>query len=216
MIEIHAKESPLYVASRIIEIPSDERAAEALQKDAVARRVLAKNVELRDGDRAGSRLNLNVLKSTGVAVNTIHAPTNKDGYRENRGGWAGKAMSYRPVVQLRDCYLNCHQVERERIATGSASKSPMASADGNLDLVSPVRTDGIELRFNPKRERLFVDANNHPVQWVEHATVVGHRVYARGLIRYYEFEEEAPKKEGSAPCRVVFPGEGQMQITMFK
>lgn len=207
MIQINAKDSPLYVSSRIIDIPTDEQVAEALHKDATARRVLAKGITIENGQLVGTRLNLNVLKSTGVCVNTVHAPTNKDGYKKNRGWFNGQAQTYLPVVMLQNAYCNVHQAARDKIASGQASKHPMACLDGQAIIGEPIRTDGIELRFNPKRERFFVDANNHPVQFVEFATVVGHRVYARGIIRYYGSADEAPAKVGKAPCAVEFAAE---------
>ncbi len=205
MISVQAKDSPLYARTRIIEIPDAEAVAHALQRDATARRILAKNIPLHDGMYCGTRLNLNVLRSTGIAVNTVHAPTNKVGYKHNKGWYNGAAMSYQAVVVLRNAFCNVQQVARDRIATGVAKKSPIASVDGELDLTGPIRLDGVELRFNPARERLFVDLNGHPVHFVEHATVVGHRVYARGTIRYYEHVDEAPAKVGNAPCAVIFP-----------
>ncbi len=185
---------------------------EALSRDATARRIMAKNTALYDGMLCGARLNLNVLRSTGVAVNTIHAPTNKHGYKQNKGWFNGAALSYQAVTVIRNGYCNVQQSSRDKIAMGTANKSPIACIDGELDCQSNIRLDGVELRFNPARERLFVDANGHPVQFVEYATVVGHRVYARGLIRYYEHEGEAPPKVGNAPCAVVFPSQDRKRL----
>jgi hypothetical protein len=206
MLEIAASSSHLYQSSRIVAVPTDEVASAALSRDSTARRILAKNHTLQDGQMVGSRLNLNVLKSTGVFVNTIHAPTNASGYKENRGWWNGEVLSYRTVVQLRNAYFNVQQAARERIASGRSNKSPMASVDGALDLATPNRFDGVELRFNPARERLFLDADGNPVCFAEHVTIIGHQVFARGLIRYFESEGEAPAQVGEAPCRAVYPG----------
>lgn len=207
MIEVQAKSSPLYVSARIVPVPTPEAAQEALNTDATARRILDQNNVIADGQMVGSRLNLNILKTTGVCVNTVHAPTNKEGHKSNRGWWNGKVMSYQTVVQLREAYFNVHQGAREKIAAGKASKHPMGTVDGIYDGVTPLRFDGIELRFNPKRERLFVDNNNNPIAYAEHVTVVGHRVFARGTVRYFETEAEAPIKVGDSPCSAVFPSE---------
>ena len=205
MIHIDAKLSPLYRSARIVAVPSHDAAAEALQKDATARRIISEGNNISDGQPVGSRLNLNVLRSTGIFVNTIHAPTNTNGgHQKNKGWWGGKVLSYQPVVQLRDAYFNVNQSARDKIATGKANKSPMASVDGSADTVSPIRFDGVELRFNPAKQRLFVDGNNEPVYYAEHVTIIGHQVFARGTISYYESECESPVKVGDAPCSVVF------------
>lgn len=192
--------------ARIVEVPGPKSVAEALAKDATARRIMAKGVTLEDGMLVGSRLNLNVLKSQGIAVNTIHAATNKTGYRCNKGFFNGSVLAYDAVVQLRHCYFNAHQVGRQKIAAGASAKFPMASCDGELDLVSPVRTDGLAVMFNPKRERLFLAENGWPIHYAEHATVIGHRVYVRGEVRFYT-SLSAPASAGDSPCAAIFPDE---------
>lgn len=204
MISISHQDSSLYESTRIVAVPSNEVVHAALQKDATARRIISQANDLQDGQLVGSRLNLNVLKSTGVLVNTIHSATNVSGYKSNKGWWSGKVLSYHAVVQLRNAYFNVQQSSRNKIALGVANKSPIASVDGELDLVSTKRFDGVSIRFNPKRERLFVDENNRPIAFAEHVTIVGHRAYARGEIRYYETVLEAPDKVGTAPCCVSF------------
>lgn len=74
---------------------SEHQATAALQMDAVARRILAKGIVVADGERVGSRLNINVLRSTGVAVNTVHRGNKGDGYKANRGWWGGEVVGYR-------------------------------------------------------------------------------------------------------------------------
>jgi len=66
-----------------------------------------------------------------------------------------------------------------------------------------VSFDGIEVSFNPKRVHLFVDAENFAVQYAEHATVLGHRAYVRGLVRYFT-QSNAPRQEGDSPSDVKF------------
>lgn len=65
-------------------------ASRALETDAVARRILAKGIEIEDGELVGARLNINVLKNTGVAVNTIHRGNKGEGYKANKGLWGGE------------------------------------------------------------------------------------------------------------------------------
>lgn len=202
MIVIDAATSARYLEGRKLTVPPQHCVDEALSKDAVARRITTQSAWIKDGDLVGVRLNLNVLKSTGVAVHSIHRATNTLGYKANKGFWNGKVLTNAPVVQLRHAYFNVQQSARERIAAGTAYKSPMASVDGELDLVSERRTDGIEVRFNPKDVRFFVDDDRRPVAYAEHVTIVGHRCYIRGEVWYYARVEEAPAKVGNAPCAV--------------
>ena len=202
MVVIDAATSARYLEGRKLTVPPQHCVDEALSKDAVARRITKQGALIKDGDLVGVRLNLNVLKSTGVAVHSIHRATNTLGYKANKGFWNGKVLTYAPVVQLRHAYFNVQQSARERIAAGTAYKSPHASVDGELDLVSERRTDGIEVRFNPKDVRFFVDLDNRAVAYAEEVTIIGHRCYARGEIWYYQSIEEAPAKVGSAACAV--------------
>jgi len=55
---------------------------EALNSDATAQRIMQKNVFPTVGEKVGVRLNLNVLKNTGCAVQTLHKATNKNGYKK--------------------------------------------------------------------------------------------------------------------------------------
>lgn len=76
-----ARLSPLYTerSPEDVHIVSDMEAAAALATDAVARRILAKGIRVQQGDRVGSRLNLNVFNRTSVAVNTVHLGRPGDG-----------------------------------------------------------------------------------------------------------------------------------------
>lgn len=175
-----------------------------LATDAVAARVMAKNAYPAAGDLIGVRLNLNIYKSTGISVHTLHRATNKTGYRTNKGFFRGEVIGYAPAVILKDAYFNVDQAAREEIASGSGSKRPMASVDGTY--VRDARQDetqGIEVRFNPKTTHLFIDTENRPLHYAEEVTIIGHRVFARGRIVYYD-EQTAPAKRGSAPSAAQF------------
>ena len=76
--------------------------ATALQQDSVARRIMAKGLFPVKGQRIGVRLNLNILKNTGVAVQTLHAATNKQGYAKNKGFYNGEAIGYASAVTLKN------------------------------------------------------------------------------------------------------------------
>jgi hypothetical protein len=204
---IQAGISPLYArrSAELVGMITDEVAMKALQSDATARRIIAKGNVITPGQRVGSRLNINVLKSTGIAVNTIHAGKSGDGYKANRGWWDGEVLSYRPAVTLRNAYFNVHQGLREKIAAGTAAKSPMASVDGEFVDAAPC-FDGIEVHFNPKREHLFVTEDGCAVRYADEVTIQANSVFARGRVEFYS-SDNAPPRAGSAPSRVRFMNE---------
>lgn len=196
---INAQDHPDFVTGAWPMLPPKAEIARALDGDKTARRIQAKAFELTPGMLCGSRLNINVLKTTGIAVNSVHLPTNKSGYQANRGFWNGTVVRYEPVVQLDNAFFSVHQVLRERIARGEIHKLPMADVAGHLNS-DPYRFDGVEVRFNPAHAHLFVDRAGRAIHWAEQATVVGHRVFVRGRLGYY-LQQSAPERAGqSATC----------------
>lgn len=198
---LDAKDHPLYQC-RSLAMVSDEIVEQALAADATSKRIMSKGMVPAAGDIVGVRLNLNVFKSQGVAVQTIHAGNRSDGYTRNKGLYNGSAVTYQKVVSLANCYFNVSQKGREQIASGEASKFPMASCDGVFMEVEP-DFDGIEISFNPKRVRLFCDSDNRPIRFAEWATVYANRIYVRGRVEYYT-ADTAPEKVGTAPCSIIF------------
>lgn len=193
----------LYQA-RALTPPSMEEITTALQCDATARRILGKGVMPQDGELVGVRLNINVLKHTGVAVHSIHKATSKNGHALGHGFYRGEVLNYLNVVVLREAFFNVHQGGREGIASGRMAKHPMASIDGRFIAdPGPVTFDGVEVSFNPMRSHLFVDAENKAVQFADEVTILGHRAYLRGLIRYYT-ADTAPARAGSSPSCARF------------
>lgn len=203
VVEVQAMHTGLY-RQRQLQPESDEAIQKALTTDSVARRILAKNEVVLPGMKVGIRLNLNVIKSTGVAVHTVHRATSKDGHEKGRGFYRGEVISYQPVVVLCDCYFNVHQAGREGIASGSSTKHPMASADGTYCSLPPVVDfAGVEVSFNPRRTHLFVDEEGYAIKFAEHVTILGHRAYARGNLRYFT-QAGAPVKLGNSPSCAKF------------
>lgn len=201
--ELMAEASPLF-RKRTLTPESDEVIATALQRDAVARRILAKGIDIHSGDLVGVRLNLNVMKSTGVAVHTLHKGTTTGGHTRGRGFYRGEVIGYRPVVELREAYFNVHQASREGIAAGVIAKCPMASVDGRfLESSGMPSFDGVAIRFNPHAVHLFVDEAGYAVEYAERVTILGNRAYARGLIRYFS-TRTAPARAGSGASAVRF------------
>lgn len=207
--KLRAEKNPNYKERPDMVAMSDEQAVQALQKDATARRILAKGNRIANGDRVGIRLNINVLKSTGVAVQTVHAGKNSDGYTRNRGWWDGEVLTYKPVVTLRNAYFNVGQKAREEIATGGG-KMPMASIDGLFSDVTP-RFDGVEVSFNPGSTHLFVDADGRAIAYADEVTIMGHRAYVRGNVEYYE-SADAPARAGGAASKARFIDEPDLAL----
>lgn len=190
--------------SRDLAVLDDESVRTALLTDAVARRILAKGESPMLGQLVGVRLNINVLNKTGVAAHSIHRATSVDGHIKGKGFYRGEVISYAPLVQLADAYFNVNQSARQGIASGAASKSPMASIDGTYLGDSGVpRFDGVEIRFNPKTTHLFVDMEGYAVRYAERVTIMGHRAYAQGVLLYYS-AEDAPQRAGDAPSEAIF------------
>lgn len=204
-----AEKSPLYAKRTAAEVGllTPEKARAALETDATARRIMAKNIKVNDGDMIGARLNLNVMKKTGVPVQALHKGNKGEGYKANRGFWNGEVLGYEPVVTLKDAYLNVHQPARESIARGEA-KAPMASVDGKYS-PGAHSFDGVEFRFNPKREHLFVDKLGRVLRHADEVTIHGNSVFARGHIEYYG-KEDVPPRAGETPSRgrLIEPGVG--------
>lgn len=197
-----ARLSPLF-AVHAITMQDDDVIAAALQSDKAAAKVLAKAINPQAGDLVGIRLSLNILKSKGVLVQTIHAGSRGAGYKSNKGFYNREVQTYQKVVTLREAYFNVSQDGRKKIITTS-SKYPMASIDGILCDVPEADFSGIEIGFNPHRVHLFADRNNHPIRFAEEVTIYGHRAYARGYVEYYT-EANAPAKVGDAASNIVFP-----------
>jgi hypothetical protein len=205
-----AKSSPLFKQRSAADAHAVSQAAAdaALQKDATARRILDKGVKVADGELVGVRLNINVLKSTGVAVQSLHRGNKGDGYTQNRGLFGGEVIGYQPVVTLKDAYFNVGQKARERIATGEGPKEPMASVDGRYVADAAHAFDGVEFRFNPKREHLFRDGLGRVLRHADEVTITGHSVFARGNVEYYG-PDDVPARAGDAPTqgKLLQPGD---------
>lgn len=177
---------------------------QALNTDATARRILGKGILPAAGEVVGVRLNINILKSTGVAVHSIHKGNSSNGYQKGRGLFRGEVMTFAPWAVLKDAFFNVHQKGRELIASGQQSKHPMASIDGQWVQADEIpEYKGVEISFNPKRTHLFVDSQNRPVQYAERVEIRGHRAYATGRIVYFN-ELSAPARSGDAQTCAVF------------
>lgn len=152
---------------------------EALSTDATSRRIIGKGVQLTEGQRVGIRLNLNVMKNTGVPVQTMHDKTA-----------SGEALKYAPAVTVKNATLFVNQNARNKIVTFQENKFPMASVNGDFVTEgTDLDYSGVKAVFNPFRHNVFVDMAGRPVKSAEEATVIGGNVYLRGKIEYYDMAD---------------------------
>jgi hypothetical protein len=105
---LNASTHALYQTRSIVMV-SDEVVEEALASDATSKRIMSKGLAPAAGDIVGIRLNLNLIKSKGVPVQTVHAGNRSDGYTRNKGLYNGSAIAYHKVVTLRNASFNVTQ-----------------------------------------------------------------------------------------------------------
>jgi hypothetical protein len=184
-----AKASPLYqkrTKQDVNYVDMDEAQA-AVNSTEKGRRINEKNVTLKPGDYVGIRLDIPISSSTGVPVQAVHE--GKASTHENGAGfYNGDVVKYLPYITLKNAYFKINQAYRAKIAAG-IKKKPMGSADGIFDRIDNPNFDGVEFRFNPKREHLFVDVMGRAIKYADEITVVGNSTFARGNIEYYDASE---------------------------
>ena len=183
-----ATESPLYRQRTLDEASKvrpnltidDEAVMEALSTDATSRRIMAKDSQISEGQQVGVRLNLNVMKNTGVPVQTMHDKTA-----------SGEALRYAAAVTVKNPTLYVNQNARRKILTFQENKFPMASVNGEFltDKLKQTDFNGVKAFFNPFKHNVFVDASGRPIKSADEATIIGSAVYLRGNIEYYDFND---------------------------
>jgi hypothetical protein len=154
------------------------------------------------GTNVGVRLNLN-SKIEGTPENlkpmlqTLH-----------KNSASGTALSYKPYATVvatdkKKVKFYVSPKGREDIATGSKAKYPAMSVNGSYDpnlKILPSDPDAIEIGFNPKAHHLFVDLNTgQAVKEADAATIIGDRVYAKG-VTYFK-KSEAPRPKAASQVR---------------
>jgi hypothetical protein len=206
---IRAEDSPLYQKRGEADVPviTQQQVDQALQTHAKGARVEGKGIVLKPGDYIGTRLDLPIRSSSrnvipgGVPVQALHMGNASNYNRENGGFFNGKIAKYVPSITLQNVKFRIDQAEREEIAAGR-KKAPMGSVDGQYVRTDNPNFDGVELRFNPKREHLFIDALGRAIKAADEVTAMGDRVYARGNIEYYGAEDFA-HPAGPSPTRAM-------------
>lgn len=163
------------------------------EKDATGRRVLDKGIEVNPGDVIGVRANLNLKKSTGITVQTLHEGTS-DQLARGTGLFGGQAVGYGAAVVVANPQFSVNQEARAKIVSKETNKFPMASVDGRMarNQDDPKKFDGVEIKFNPMTGHLFTDPQGRAVKSATSATVVGSSVFVRGNITYYS-NDNMPK-----------------------
>lgn len=199
---IDAKDHPLYQerTAEDVKLHSPEEVKNALNSDATSVRIMDKGIKHPMGTLVGARLNLNVLKNSKIPVLTMHKATNKSGYKKGQGFYKGEAEAYHHVAHLKNAHFNVHQQGREDILSGKAAKHPMASVDGEFQNTTKPNFNGVEARFNPRENHLFVDGNGRAIKSAEDVTLHGHRAYLRGKIEYHT-AETAPTRKSDSPSK---------------
>jgi hypothetical protein len=152
-----------------------------------------------EGTKVAVRKNLNSSVGEGIdpslnTLQTLHA-----------GSFSGKALSYMPVVTIKDAEFAIGQAGRRDIASkmlgketkAAKNKFPMAAVTGKytdsksvLEQYNPEEL--VEIGFNPKFNHLFIDmGTGQAVKGADEATIIGDRVYAKG-VKYWK-KSEAPE-----------------------
>ena len=153
---------------------------DALDSDATSVRIMNKDSKVSEGQRIGVRLNLNVMKNTGVPVQTMHDKTA-----------SGEALRYSPAVMVKNPELYVNQNARRKIVTFQENKFPMASVNGGFitDQLDQMNFNGVKAFFNPFKHNVFVDASGRPIKSAEEATIIGSTVFLRGEIEYFDYND---------------------------
>jgi hypothetical protein len=155
------------------------------------------NAAVEQGRQVGIRLNLNSkIPDAPAGMDKLQTLHDKN--------YNGSALSYVPHATVTDVTFSVSQKGRQGIAAKiggmdvpeAKNKFPAMSVDGKLASSENVISKGgegvIEIGFNPKAHHLFIDMKTgQAVKGAEVATVVGDRVYAKG-VKYYK-KSEAPE-----------------------
>jgi len=150
-----------------------------------------------DGTRVGVRLNLNSV--------VPDAPKGLDKLQTiHKKSFDGEVLSYQPYATVTDVTFKVSPAKRRNIAAKIKGlkvkevehKNPAMSVNGLLaqkeNVVIKGGKDVTEIGFNPMNNHLFIDMKTgQAVKGADVATVIGDRVYARGVT--YWKKSEAPK-----------------------
>lgn len=204
-----SKNSPLYMTrtENDVSFPTEAEARAAIANNKIASNIMSQRDNVKEGDFVGVRQDLNIKGAPLLSIHEGKASLLTTG----AGFFSGEVQSYAPYVTLKNVHFKIRQTAREKIAQGIEQKSKMGSADGQYVKTAKPNFDGIELRFNPMREHLFVDAMGRAVKHADEITAVAKRAFARGNIEYYG-EEDVPARAGTAPTKARLMGQGEQNV----
>ena len=159
-----------------------------------------------EGRKVGARLNLGStldaqqnpklaeLMNKGFKLQTIHNKNAK-----------GTALSYAPYVTVENAIFEVSQKGRTEIAAKlkgldvpeAKNKNPAMSVNGNYttkrNVLEEMDKDVVEIGFNPVGQHLFIDLKTgQAVKGADIATVIGDRVYAKGVTYFKKAEAPEP------------------------
>ena len=182
-----------YDRSVVDDMTTNSKSATAGTKE--ANKIIDAKVD--DGTQVGIRLNLN--------SSIPNMPRGLDKLQTlHKNNYNGKALSYKPFATVEDVTFNVSQKGRQGIAAKikgidvpeAKSKFPAMSVDGKYNntrnILNEMDDDVVEIGLNPANGHLFVDmSTGQAVKGAEIATVIGDRVYAKGV--KYMKKADAPK-----------------------
>lgn len=171
------------------------------------------NAPVEDGTKVGIRLNLN--------SKIPDAPQGRDKLQTlHKNNFNGTALSYVPHATVENVTFNVSQSGRAGIAAKkyapdtpeAKNKFPAMSVDGNYkpdrNVLNEMDESVVEIGFNPMNLHLFIDMNTgQAVKSADVATVVGDRVYAKGVkyMKKADAPEPKPASDGTIlPSEVRF------------
>jgi len=157
------------------------------------------NSPVEPGTKVGIRLNLNSnIPDAMPGMNKLQT-LHKNNYN-------GKALSYQTTATVENVKFNVSQSGRAGIAAKkyapttpeAKSKFPAMSVDGNYvadrNILNEMDNTVVEIGTNPMNLHLFIDmATGQAVESAEIATVIGDRVYAKGVKYMKKADAPTPK-----------------------
>ena len=157
------------------------------------------NSPVEPGTKVGIRLNLNSnIPDAMPGMNKLQT-LHKNNYN-------GKALSYQTTATVENVKFNVSQAGRAGIAAKkyapttpeAKSKFPAMSVDGNFvadrNILNEMDNTVVEIGTNPMNLHLFIDmATGQAVESAEIATVIGDRVYAKGVKYMKKADAPTPK-----------------------
>ena len=152
-----------------------------------------------EGTKAGVRLNLN------SKIEGTSSPSLSKLQTVHQDNYDGKALSYEPYVTLTDVNFSVNQKRRVGIASKikgldvpeARNKTPAMSVDGSYtklrNILKEMDDDVVEIGVNPVGQHLFIDLKTgQAVKGADIATVIGDRVYAKGVTYFKKSEAPSP------------------------